>query len=197
MDSGCVAAMSRVYTAAKGDVKDAAETIVKAFIHDPFNLYFYNLMEDPGNPPWGTKEVMALHIRNRMITEPVLVVDDGDKRCAGVALWDTPKMEPVGWCYWSCKKLHSCYGSLMGYLYYRNRGINRRVSDPSSSSGKLMEALSRVSEDSGRSDEAGSWKRIQRRYLLFALFGDSSKPSRSGHSKCAPSTCPERGNLDR
>ena len=120
--------MVQVYTASKGDVKDAAETIVKAFIYDPFNLYFYNLMKDPGNPPWGTEQMMAMHIRNRMITDPVLVVDDGNRRCAGVALWDTPKMTPVGWVDWGYKKLHSFYGSLLEYLYYRNRGINRRVS---------------------------------------------------------------------
>lgn len=136
MNSVYFATMSRVYTASKGDVKDAAETIVKAFIHDPFNLYFYNLMEDPGTPPQGTKEMMALHIRTRMITDPVLVVDDGDKRCAGVALWDTPKMKSEGWCDWGYKKLHSWYVSLMGYLYYRNRGINRRVSDLLLLSGK-------------------------------------------------------------
>ena len=120
--------MVHVYTASRRDVKDAAETIVKAFIHDPFNLYFYNLMKDPTNPPCGTEEMMALHIRNRMITDPVLVVNDGNKRCAGVALWDTPKSKPVGWFDWGYKKLHSLYGKLMGYLYYRNRGINRRVS---------------------------------------------------------------------
>jgi hypothetical protein len=120
--------MIQVYTASRGDVKDAAKTIVKAFIDDPFNLYFYNLIADPANPPLGTEEMMALHIRNRMITDSVLVVDDGDKRCAGVALWDTPKSTRVGWLNWGFKKLHSLYGSLMGYLYYRNRGINRRVS---------------------------------------------------------------------
>jgi hypothetical protein len=111
-------------------VKDAAETIVKAFIHDPFNLYFYNLIQDPANPPRGTKEMMALHIRNRMITEPVWVVNEGDRRCAGVALWDTPQTEPLGWFDWGYKKLHSWYGNLMGYLYYHNNGINRPVSDP-------------------------------------------------------------------
>ena len=120
--------MVQLYTASKAEVKDAARTIVKAFIDDPFNLYFYNLMADPANPPRGTEEMMALHIRNRMITDPVLVVDDGDTRCAGVALWDTPKTAQLGWYDWGFKKLHSLYETMMGYLCYRNRGINRRVS---------------------------------------------------------------------
>jgi hypothetical protein len=119
--------MPRVYCATPSDVKSAAHTVVKAFIRDPFNAYFYNLMADQGNPPWGTEEMMEIHIQNNLFTNLVLVVDDGNRKCAGVALWAPPRTEPLGWIDWGAKLLHSAYGGLMGYLYYRNRGVNRKV----------------------------------------------------------------------
>lgn len=119
--------MPQVYVATPAEVKDAAHTIVKAFIHDPFNAFFYNLMPDQSNPPRGTEEMMAIHIHNKTLTDLVLVVDDGDRKCAGVALWIPPRFEPLGWFEWGVKWIHSVYGGVMGHLYYRNRGINRQV----------------------------------------------------------------------
>lgn len=119
--------MPQVYAATTADVKDAARTVVKAFIRDPFNAYFYNYMPDQSNPPWGTEEMMALNIRNNLLTDIVLVVDDENRKCAGVALWTPPRFEPLGWIEWSAKLIYSAYGGLMGYFYYRNRGINRAV----------------------------------------------------------------------
>lgn len=119
--------MPQVYAATPADVKDAAHTVVKAFIRDPFNAYFYNFMPDQSNPPWGTEEMMALNIHNNLLTDIVLVVDDGNRKCAGVALWTPPRFEPLGWIERVIKLIHSAYGGLMGYLYYRNRGINRAV----------------------------------------------------------------------
>ena len=71
--------------------------------------------------------MMAIHIQNKLFSDLVLVVDDGNKKCAGVALWAPPRTEPLGWIEWGAKLLHSAYGELMGYLYYRNRGVNREV----------------------------------------------------------------------
>jgi hypothetical protein len=119
--------MPQVYNATPADVKDAAHTIVKAFISDPFNVYFYNLMLDQNNPPWGTEEMMAIHIHNSLFTDIVLVLDDEERKCAGVAMWTPPRLEPLGWMEWGAKLIHSTYGGLMGLLYYRNRGINRIV----------------------------------------------------------------------
>jgi hypothetical protein len=119
--------MSQVYTATPADVKDAAHTIVRAFIRDPFNVYFYNLMPDQSNPPCGTEEMMAIHIYNKILTDLVLVVDDEDRKCAGVALWMPPRFEPLGWFEWGAKWIHSVYGGIMGHFYYRDRGINRQV----------------------------------------------------------------------
>jgi hypothetical protein len=119
--------MPQVYAATPADVRDAARTIVKAFIRDPFNAYFYNYIPDQSNPPWGTEEMMALNIRNNLLTDIVLVVDDGNRKCAGVALWTPPRFEPLGWIEWCAKLIYSAYGGLMGYFYYRNRGINRAV----------------------------------------------------------------------
>lgn len=120
--------MIRAFPAAPVDAKDAAHTVVKAFIRDPFNMYFYNLMPDQSNPPWGTEQMMAIHICSQMMSELVLVVDDGGRKCAGVALWTIPRPEPLGWIKWGLRSLHSAYGSLMGY-FYGNRGINREVSE--------------------------------------------------------------------
>ena len=120
--------MPRVYTAAPADVKPAAHTIVRAFIRDPFNVYFYNLMPDQSNPPQGTEEMMAIHIQNKLFTDLVLVVDDDDRKCAGVALWTPPRFEPIGWIEWGIKLLHSYYGNFVGAIMYRNRGINKPVS---------------------------------------------------------------------
>lgn len=117
----------QVYKASSGDVKDAASTIVKAFINDPFNAYFYNLMPDPEHPPYGTEEMMAHHIRNELLTELVLVADDRERSCAAVALWDPPRRKALGWFRWTLKKLHKAYTNLLGLLYYRNRGVNRKV----------------------------------------------------------------------
>jgi len=117
----------QVHQATPVDVKAAAETIVQAFIGDPFNAYFYNLMPDPNNPPWGTKQRMEMHIYNMLFTDLVLVVDDGSRPCAGVALWIPPRLEPVGWIESGAKLLHSAYTELVGYLYYRNTGENREV----------------------------------------------------------------------
>ena len=119
--------MPQVYIATPADVKDAAHTVVKAFIGDPFNAFFYNLMPDQSNPPWGTEEMMALGIQNNLLTDLVLVVDDGNRKCAGVALWTPPRFDPTGWVEWGAKLIHSAYSGIMGYLYYRNRGINRAV----------------------------------------------------------------------
>jgi hypothetical protein len=121
--------MPQVYKATSVDVKDAANTIVKAFIHDPFNAYFYNLMPDQGKPPHGTEEMMAHHIRNELLTELVLVADDGEKKSAAVALWEPPRPKPLGWWRWTIKTLHKLYTGLLGLLYYRNRGVNRKVDD--------------------------------------------------------------------
>ena len=120
--------MPQVYDATSADVKNAAHTVVKAFIRDPFNAYFYNLMPDQNNPPSGTEEMMALNIHNNLWTDLVLVVDDGGRKCAGVALWTIPRFKPLGWIEWGAKLLQSSYGELMDYFYYRNRGINRAVS---------------------------------------------------------------------
>jgi hypothetical protein len=117
----------QVYRARLANVKDAAHTIIKAFINDPFNAYFYNLMPNPENPPHGTEEMMAHHIRNELLTELVLVADDREKTCAAVALWEPPRSKPLGWFRWSIKKLHKVYTDLLGLLYYRNRGVNRKV----------------------------------------------------------------------
>ena len=127
--------MPLVHAASSADVKDAAFTVVKAFIRDPFNTYFYNLVPDQMNPPWGTEEMMALNIHTYLLTDIVLVADDGSRKCAGVALWTPPRFEALGWIEWGVKLLHSAYGGLMGYLYYRNRGINREV--PNLNSRKL------------------------------------------------------------
>ena len=119
--------MPQVYNATPRDVKDAAHSIVKAFIRDPFNTYFYNLMQDPDNPPCGTEEMMAIHIYGNLLTDLVLVADDGDRRCAGVALWTPPRVHPIGWFEWGMKFLHAAYTHIMGSLYYTNRGMNRQV----------------------------------------------------------------------
>jgi hypothetical protein len=119
--------MPQVHKATSVDVKDAANTIVKAFIHDPFNAYFYNLMPDPGKPPHGTEEMMAHHIRNELLTELVLVADDGEKKSAAVALWEPPRPKSIGWFKWTIKTLHKAYTGFLGLLYYRNRGVNRKV----------------------------------------------------------------------
>ena len=122
--------MIRVYAATSDDVKQAAHTIVKAFIQDPFNAYFYNLMSDQANPPRGTEEMMAIHIRNQMMSDLVLVVDDGGRKCVGVALWALPRPQPLRWVEWGLKSLYLAYTSLMGFLYYRDRGVNRQVLSP-------------------------------------------------------------------
>lgn len=117
----------QVYNATPADVKAAADTIVKAFIGDPFNAYFYNLMPDPNTPPWGTEQLMQMHIYNKLFTDLVLVVDDGNQPCAGVALWTPPRFQPIGWIEWGGKLLHSAYSELLACLYYRNTGKNREV----------------------------------------------------------------------
>jgi hypothetical protein len=164
--------MPRVYTATPADVKYASHTVVKAFIRDPFNAYFYNLMADQANPPWGTEEMMAIHIQNKLFTDLVLVVDDDNRKCAGVALWTPPRREPLGWMEWGLKLLHSAYGDLMGYLYYRNRGVNRRVS-PTCTRGLMIE-ISGVSESTGPGYGQGSWKGVREEYILLAYFSDAS-----------------------
>lgn len=117
----------QVYSAAPADVKAAADTIVNAFIGDPFNAFFYNLMPDPNNPPWGTERVMQMHIYNKLFTDLVLVVDDGSRPCAGVALWTPPRFKPIGWIEWGAKLLHYAYSEMLSYLYYRNTGKNKEV----------------------------------------------------------------------
>ena len=117
----------QVYKATSADVTASADTIVKAFIGDPFNGYFYNLMPDPKNPPWGTEQVMQMHIYNRLLTDLVLVVDDGNRSCAGVALWTPPLFKPIGWLDWGAQLLHSTYSQLLECFYYRNTGRNKEV----------------------------------------------------------------------
>jgi hypothetical protein len=123
--------MHRVYAATPNDVKNAAHTIVRAFIRDPFNAYFYNLMPDPDNPPRGTEEMMAINVYGNVLTDLVLVVDDGDRECAGVALWTPPRLGSLGWFEWGARWIHTVYGGFMDRFYYRNRGINRAVLSPS------------------------------------------------------------------
>ena len=118
--------MPQVYAATPADSNLAAHTIVKAFIRNPFNMYLYNLMADPDNPPAGTEEMMALRIAATMGTELVLVVDDGDMRCAGVALWTPPQPEPLGWGAWFSRQAGLIYYMVMS-LYYGNRGLNKKV----------------------------------------------------------------------
>jgi len=122
--------MSRpcVYTASALDVRRAAHTLVQAFVDDPFNAYFYNLRKcaDRGTPP-GTEEMMAIHVGKLLLTEWVLLVDDAERKVAGVALWEPPRAEPLGWWIWGKTKVYSAYEVLMGLLYYRNRGVNRKV----------------------------------------------------------------------
>ena len=164
--------MPRVYSATPADVKYAAHTVVKAFTRDPFNAYFYNLMPDQANPPWGTEEMMAIHIQNKLFTDLVLVVDDGNRKCAGVALWAPPRTEPLGWIEWGVKLLHSAYGSLMGHLYYRHRGVNRRVLH-ACTLGLIVE-IPGVSENSGTCYGQDSWKGLREEHVLLAYFSNAS-----------------------
>jgi hypothetical protein len=149
--------MHRVYSATPADVKYAAHTIVKAFIGDPFNAYFYNYMKDQTNPPWGTEEMMEIHIYHNLLTKLVLAVDEGNTKCAGVALWDVPRVEPMGWLEWTASLIHTAYGGLMGYLYYRDRGINRKVLCLSLA---FTVEVSRVSKCSGKNYGEGSWEGV-------------------------------------
>src|SRR5579864_1999954 len=87
-------------------VDAAAETIVQAFLDDPFNAYFYNLLPDPTKPPRDTTEMMAIHVRNALLTDLVLAVDDEKRKCASVALWQPPKVKPLGWFDWTVKRLY-------------------------------------------------------------------------------------------
>jgi hypothetical protein len=116
-----------VYTASSLDVRNAANTIVQAFVDDPFNAYFYNLRRCTEGVAPGTEEMMAVHIANLLLTEWVLLVDDSGRKGAGVALWEPPRLQPLGWWKWGVKKFCSAYEVLIGLLYYRNRGVNRRV----------------------------------------------------------------------
>ena len=117
-----------VYTASALYVRNAAHTLVQAFVDDPFNTYFYNLRKSPERgPPPGTEEMMAIHIGKLLLTEWVLLVDDVERRAAGVALWEPPRAEVLGWWIWSKTIVYSAYEVLMGLLYYRNRGVNRKV----------------------------------------------------------------------
>lgn len=163
--------MYQVYIATHADVKDAAQTVVSAFIHDPFNAYFYNLMPDQSNPPWGTKEMVALGIHNNLLTDLVLVVDDGNRKCAGVALWTLPRFEPLGWVEWGAKLIHSAYSVLMGFLYYRNRGINRAVY-PLTWRANGQE-ISGIQENSSAGYGTSTWKGVRKEYILFAYFSDT------------------------
>ena len=142
-----------VYAGSSCDVKDAAHTIVQAFLDDPFNAYFYNLkghdVQVQGYPAPGTEEMMAIHIGNLLLTEMVLLADDGDRKCAGVALWEPPRSEPLGWWTWSVKQIYSAYEAMMGLVYYRHRGINRQVF---LSSVQLISEIPRVSKGASRGD---------------------------------------------
>src|SRR5947199_9997606 len=95
-----IPSMHQVYHATSADVKNSAHTVVKAFIRDPFNAYFYNLISDQDNPPRGTEEMMALNIHNNLLRDSVLVVDEGGRKCAGVALWTPPRFKPLAWIDW-------------------------------------------------------------------------------------------------
>jgi hypothetical protein len=118
---------SPVYKGRSRTVGSAAETIVQAFLHDPFNMYFYNLLPDPMQPPPDTAAMMAIHVRNAMLTELVLTIDDNGRECASVAMWEPPRETPLGWLNWSLKRVLCLYEAFMGYYYYRNRGVNRTV----------------------------------------------------------------------
>jgi hypothetical protein len=150
--------MPQVYVATPANIRDAAHTVVKAFIRDPFNAYFYNLMPDQGYPPWGTEEMMALSIHNNLLTNLVLVVHDGNRKCAGVALWTPPRFEPLGWVEWGAKLIHSAYSALMGYFYYRNRGINRAVCPVTWEANG--EEISGIQKDSGAGYGTSTWKGV-------------------------------------
>jgi len=122
----------RVYSACSSDVRNAAHTIVQAFLNDPFNAYFYNLRPRVDGPPPGTEEMMAIHIAKLRLSEWVLLVDDHGRKGAGVALWEPPQCQSLGWWTWLVKNVSSIYESLMGILYYRNTGVNRKVYSRSS-----------------------------------------------------------------
>jgi hypothetical protein len=121
--------MAQVSVATPAHIKDAAHTIVQAFLGDPFNLYLYNYIADQDHPPWGTEEMMALRIWLTMVSELVLVVEDGDSRCAGVALWEPPQSEPLSWGVWARVTARSMYMRL-ACLYYGSRGVNLKVFAP-------------------------------------------------------------------
>jgi len=119
--------MVHVYKPTTSELPAAAHTMVKAFTGDPFNEYFYNFMSDQRNPPRGTEEMTAMEIYNHMKDALVIAVDDGDQKCAGVALWVPPLLQPIGWFGLVGRFLRKCLLGLMGRFYYRNRGINRKV----------------------------------------------------------------------
>src|SRR5271169_2812391 len=98
-----------VYKGTSQTVVAAAETLVQAFLHDPFNAYFYNLLADPTNPPRDTTAMMAIHVRNALLGGLVLMIDDDDRECASVAMWEPPRSTRLGWFEWSVKRLYSLY----------------------------------------------------------------------------------------
>jgi hypothetical protein len=119
--------MGNVYIPSTKDISAAAHTMVTAFLGDPFNKYFYNLVPDQRHRQSGTEEMTALEIYSHMKDALVLAVDDGDQKCAGVALWVPPRLEPIGWFDLVGRFIRKCALSLVGRFYYRNRGTNRQV----------------------------------------------------------------------
>jgi len=121
--------LSNVHICPLAEVHLASRTITSVLDNTPFLSYLYSEHTPLPGIPLGKAERLSVYLYRILATGLVLSVDDGNKKCVGVAVWQGP-ISGAGilsrfrdWC------VHAGFDvwDQLSSLYYGDGGLNRKV----------------------------------------------------------------------
>jgi hypothetical protein len=117
---------SEAHVCPVADIPLAAKTVTSVLNTSPFISFLYN-NNTPIIPP-GKTEKLSIYLYRTLSTGLVLTVDDDDKKCVGVAVWQGPTRQSLaGRLYDWCVQAGFDFWDNVNLLYNGHGGLNQKV----------------------------------------------------------------------
>src|ERR1700730_3638060 len=123
--------LSEVHTCPLSEVHLASQTITSVLDNTPFISYLYSEHTTTPRPttPLGKAERLSVYLYRTLTTGLVLTVDDGQRKCVGVAVWQGPISKSGILTRFRDWFVHGGFDlwDHLNSLYYGHGGLNEKV----------------------------------------------------------------------